>query len=187
MTTARNLSFILAIAILLLVGCGDEDARQVSRPPSEVEQELRRGLSLVRMFRGRTKWKLNADEATFLESDRVRVKGVKLLIFGDKEGEILTIHGDEGEVDQRTDNIKITGNVEGSFSDGGHLATEEIYWRDRTGKIYTLPGAKVTITYEDSVIVGEELEADPKLETWEMKNVTGVTKEKQSEKSAEES
>jgi hypothetical protein len=50
-----------------------------------------------------------------------------------------------------------------------------------------LPGTEVTITYEDSVIMGEELEAYPKQETWEMKNVIGVTEEKQSEKSAEES
>jgi LPS export ABC transporter protein LptC len=113
----------------------------------------------------------------------VRVGTVELLIFGDNEGEVMTILGDEGEVNQRTNNIKITGNVEGVHSDGGNLTTEEIYWNDRKGKLYTLPGIMVTITYEDSVIVGEELEADPELETATLKNATGVTRseEKQSE------
>ena len=63
--------------------------------------------------------------------------------------------------------------------------TEEIHWRDATGKLYTLPGVKATIIYEDSVIVGDELEADPNLETAKLKNMTGVTRseEKKSENS----
>jgi LPS export ABC transporter protein LptC len=188
LTTAHNLFSLTVIVTLLFAGCGDDSDRQASQPPGEVEQELSQ-FSLVRTRRGQTKWKLSADTATFLESDRVKIEGVELLIFGDKDGGTLTIHGDEGEVNQRTDDIKIMGNVEGVSSDGGRLAAEEIYWRDGTGKIYTLPGIEVTITYEDSVIVGEELEADPELETVELKNITGITRpeEKESEKPAGES
>ena len=175
------------ISTLLSAGCGDDSARQVSQPPADVEHELSQ-FSLVHAREGRTKWKLTSDAATFLESDRIRIEGVELLIFGDKDGETLTIHGDRGEVDQRTNNIKIMGNVEGVSSDGGSLTAEEIYWREGSGKIYTLPGVKVTITYEDSVIVGEELEADPKLENVKLKNITGITRSevKESEKLAEE-
>ena len=181
MTTIRNLSFILVIAIFF-AGCGSDGDREVAPPPEDVEQELTQ-FKLVRMLKGKTKWKLNAETATFLESDMVRVGTVELLIFGDNEGEVMTILGDEGEVNQRTNDIKITGNVKGVHSDGGSLTTEEIYWSDRKGKLYTLPGIVVTINYEDSVIVGEELEADPELETATLKNTTGVTRseEKQSE------
>jgi len=176
----------LVIAILLLAGCGGDNDRQVSQPPDEVEQEISQ-FSLVAARGGQTKWRLSSDTATLLEADRVRVTKVRLLIFGDKDGETLTIHGDRGEVNQRTNDIKIMGNVEGISSDGGRLTTEEIYWREGTGKIYTLPGIKVTITYEDSVIVGEELKADPELETLELKSITGITraKERESEKLAE--
>ena len=187
MITARNLVLISVVVNLLLAGCGDDSDRQATRPPAEVEQELSQ-FSLVRMLKGQTKWKLNADAATFLESERVKIEKVELLVFGDKEEEMLTIHGERGEVNQRTNDIKIMGNVEGVFSDGGRLTAEEIYWREGTGKIYTLPGVKVTITYEDSIIVGEELEADPELETATLKNITGTTRaeEKESEKLAEE-
>ena len=184
MTAARNLLFILIILASLLAGCGDDNERDVARPPDEVEQELSR-FSLVRMLDGRMNWKLNADAATFMESDEVSIEGVELLIFGNKEGEVTTVRGDRGEVNQRTNNMVITGNVVGISSEGGRLETEEIHWRDMTGKLYTLPGVKVTIIYEDSVIVGDELEADPNLETAKLKNMTGVTRseEKKSENS----
>ena len=166
--------FILLIVALLFAGCGDDDERQVSQPPDDVEQELSQ-FSLVRMLRGRTKWEMKSHSATFLESDRVRLEGVELLIFGDKDGETLTIRGDRGEVNQRTNNIKITGNVHGVSSDGWLLTTEELYWRDARGRIYTPPGVEVTITQEDSVVVGEELDADPGLETVQLSNATGIS------------
>lgn len=175
LTTAHNLFSLTVIAALLSAGCGDEGVQHASQPPADVEQELSR-FSLVHAREGRTKWKLTSDAATFLESDRIKIEGVGLLIFGDKDGEMLTIHGDRGEVDQRTNNIKIMGNVEGVSSDGGRLNADEIHWREGSGKIYTLPGVKVTITYEDSVIAGEELEADPKLEIVRLKNITGITR-----------
>ena len=62
------------------------------------------------------------------------------------------------------------------------MTAEEIYWREGSGKIYTLPGVEVTITYEDSVIVGEELEADPKLESVRLKNITGITRSEKEKK-----
>jgi len=178
--TARDLFFILVIVSLIFAGCGDDSDYQTERPPEEVDQELNQ-FSMVRMLEGRTKWKLNADAATFLESDRVKIEKVELLIFGDKGDETMTIHGEQGEVNQRTKNIKIMGNVIGIASDGSRLNTEELYWRDRAEKLYTLPGVKVTITYEDSVIVGEELEASPELETAELKNVTGISRSEEKE------
>lgn len=178
---ARALFFLLMIAVLPFVGCGDDSDRQASQPPGEFEQELSQ-FSLVRTQRGHVRWKLNADVATFLESDQLKIEGVELLIFGDDGEESLVIHGDRGEVNQRTNDIKIMGNVEGISADGGRLTAEEIYWRDSTGKIYTLPGIKVTITHEDSVIFGEELEADPELEIAELKNITGIDRVEGKEK-----
>ncbi len=170
---ACNLFFVFVIMALVFAGCGDDGDDQASQPPEEVQQEIRQ-FSLVRMLNGKTKWKLKADTSTFLDSERVRLGKTELRIFGDKGDEKMIIRGDHGEVNERTHNIKITGNVVGISSDGGQLLTEELYWRDRTGKIYTLPGVEVTITYEDSVIVGEELEADPELETAKLKDVTGT-------------
>jgi LPS export ABC transporter protein LptC len=181
---AFNWFFILVFSVLLLTGCGDDSDPQTPKPSEEVEQEFNQ-FSLVQAREGKVKWKLNANTATFLESDQIKIEGVELRIFGDEEGEVLTIHGDYGEVDQRSDDIKIMGKVEGVSSDGGRLTADEVYWSDRNSKIYTLPGVKVTISYEDSVIVGEELEADPELESASMKDITGITKKEDGNRKAE--
>lgn len=185
--TVRNLLLFFMFVVLLFAGCGGNSDEGVSQPPAGVEQAVRQ-FSLTHSRDGRMKWTLNADSATFLESDRIALQKVKLLIYGDKDGETATINGDNGELNERTYDVKIMGNVEGISSDGGRLNTEELYWRDRTGKIYTESGVKVTITNEDSVVVGERLLADPELETVKLRSMTGVTtrvEEEVSEKSAD--
>ncbi len=185
-TTYRS-SLILVMVVLLFVGCGGDSDEGVSQPPKDVEQAVKQ-FSLTQSREGRTKWTLTADSAIFLESDRIAIEGVELLIYGDEDGETMTIRGDSGEVNERTYDVTITGNVRGISSDGDRLDTEELHWNDRTGKIYTSPGMKVTIIHEDSVIVGEELMARPRLDTVRLRNITGVTtrmEEKESEISAE--
>lgn len=173
----RDLSIIFVFVIYLFAGCGGDD-RQSSQPPAEVEQELSR-FSLVQTQGGRTRWKLDADAATFLESERIRISKVELLVFGNKDGQTLTVRGQQGEVDRKTNDIRIMGNVEGASSEGGRFSAQEVYWRENTGKIYTLPGVKVRITYEDSIVIGEELEADPDLETVKLKNIEGITRKEE--------
>ena len=176
--TARNLLLYFAMLIIALAGCGSDEGGQEERPPEEVQQEISQ-FSMVRMIDGQMKWKLEAETSTFLEAERVRLGKAELRIFGAKGEEKMIIRGDQGEVNERTHNIKMTGNVVGTSSDGAKLITEELYWRDQTGKIYTLPGVEVTITYEDSVIVGEQLEADPELETATLKYGSGRIKKKE--------
>ncbi len=185
--TAYSSPFILVMVVLLFVGCGGNSDEGVSQPPEDVEQTVSQ-FSLTQSREGRTKWTLTADSAIFLESDRVAIEGVELLIYGDEDGETMTIRGDSGEVNERTYDVTITGNVRGNSSDGDRLNTEELHWSDRTGKIYTSPGMKVTIIHEDSVIVGEDLMARPRLDTVRLRNMTGITtrmEEKESETSAD--
>ena len=186
MIRLSNLVFILVVPVLLFGGCGGDGDEQAVQPPENVEQEISQ-FSLTQSREGRTKWKLDADTATYLESNEVAIGKVKLVIFGDEDGETMTIHGDKGELNENTYDVKIMGNVVGISSQGGRLETEELYWRDRTGKIYTEAGVKVTITYEDSVIVGEQLLADPELETARLRKMAGTTwvEDKGSEKSAD--
>ncbi|MBD3185044.1 LPS export ABC transporter periplasmic protein LptC [Candidatus Poribacteria bacterium] len=180
----KILRFLIFIIIgIIFLGCGRSSDQQTAERPEDLDQEISQ-FSLLHAKDGRTRWKLNANKARFLESDKISVDDVLLVIYSDKNDETMTIKGDTGEINQRTDDIKIMGNVKGNSSNGGRLESEELYWRDKPGRIYTPPGIKVTIYYEDSIIVGEELDADPELETATLRNITGVTKseEKSDEK-----
>jgi len=199
-----NRLFIFVIGALLFAGCGNSGDQQASQTTDEVKQKVSQ-FSLTQARGGNAKWKLDARTASFLEYDRVRIEGVDLLVYGDKGKEtaqafekslskrgqegsaLLKIHGERGEVNLETNDVKIMGKVEGVLSDGGRLTTEQIYWRNAEWKLYTPPGVKVTIIYKDSTIVGEELEAYSRLETVKLKNVTGITRveEKESEKAAD--
>jgi len=159
--------------IFIINGCGNDREKQTSGPPAEVEQELSR-FSLTQTRNGKARWKLNADIAKFLESDKVILNRTELLFFGENGRETLTIQGQQGEIDQRTNDIKIAGNVEGTYSGGGQFFAQEVYWSESRGKIYSLPGVKVKMVYENSVVTGEELEADPNSETARLKNVEGT-------------
>jgi LPS export ABC transporter protein LptC len=169
----KHLILILLISIQLMNGCDGEGEKQGSQPPADVKQEVTQ-FSLVQMRNGQTRWKLNTDLATFLESNRIKLNKTELLLLGAKDNETLTIRSLHGEVDQRTKDIKMEGNVGGTYSSGGQFFAQEAYWSESRGKIYTLPGVKVKMIYKDSVIYGEELEADPKLETANLKNVEGT-------------
>lgn len=170
-----GICIIFVVAVLLLAGCGGNGDRQTASPPSGVEQELKQ-FSLARSQKGQIKWKLDSKAAVFLDINQVKIEDVKLVIFGNKSDETVRIHSDRGVVNRGTNDVMLTGNVVGTFSGGGRLTTDEIYWRESEKKIYTMPGKRVTIYYKDSIIIGEELDARPELETVALKNVKGVTK-----------
>ncbi len=155
-------------------GCGKNSDDQSGLPPIGVEQELGK-FSLTRSQKGNPRWKLEAKSAKFMDSGQVKIEDVNLVIFGDKTGQRINVHGNSGEFSRSTYNVKITGNVEGILSDGGKLTTDEIYWSENEKKIYTMPGTKVTIIYKDTTVTGEELEARTDLETVSLKNVAGFT------------
>ena len=165
---------IFVIVISLLTGCEKNNETQNTPPPAGVEQEIG-NLSLTRAQKGNPRWKLNAKSAKVMDSGQIKIEDARLMIFGDNKGRDVDIHSDSGEVSQSTYNVRMTGNVKGTLSDGGYLTTNEIYWSESEKQIYTMPGVKVTIVYKDSKVTGEELDARPQLETVELKNVVGIT------------
>jgi LPS export ABC transporter protein LptC len=166
---------IFIIIVPIFAGCEKNDESQNTLPPAGVEQEIG-GLSLTRSQKGNPKWSLSAKSANVMESGQIKIGDVRLRIFGDSKNKgDVDIRSDSGEVSQATYNVRMTGNVKGTLSDGGYLTTSELYWSENDKRIYTMPGVKATIVYKDSKIIGEELDARPQLETVELKNVVGIT------------
>ena len=168
------LFLVFAIIGLSILGCGKDNDSQESSPPVGVEQEIGK-LSFTRSQKGKARWSLDANSANIMESGQIKIEDVGLKIFDDKSNQTVDIHSDKGELNQSTYDLKMIGNVKGTLSDGGYMTADEAYWSEDRKKIYTLPGVKVTIVYEDSTIIGEELDARPLRETVELKNVTGIS------------
>lgn len=166
--------FIIILTSSLVFGCGRSNNDQGEQPPIGVEQDIGK-FSVTRSQKGNPRWKLNAKSAKFMDSGQVKIEDIDLVIFGDKTGQKINVHGNSGEFSRNTYNVRIIGNVEGVLSDGGKLITDELYWSESEKKIYTMPGIKVILIYKDTTITGEELEARTELETVTLKNVSGFT------------
>lgn len=167
--------FIFIICVLFINGCETDKENQDNQPPAEIRQKISQ-FSLTQTKNGKIRWILNSNLATFLESNEINLGEAKLIIFGNKEEDTLNITGSHGEVNQRTKDIKLWGNVVGVLSDGTQFYTQEVYWSESRGKIYTLPNTKVKMIYKDSIVNGEELSIDPEMETADLKNVQGISR-----------
>lgn len=64
-----------------------------------------------------------------------------------------------------------TGNVVATGEDGRTLYTEQLFWDEKTGRVYSNVASKVV--EKDYVIYGEGFESDDKFENWLFKNYTG--------------
>jgi LPS export ABC transporter protein LptC len=135
---------------------------------------------------GYLKWSLQAKRAIFLEDHQISITEPFLKVYeipessentenSNKENKavnssskFMTITGDNGKVNERTQDIEVFGNVVG-VSDDGTLYTERLFWLEEEGHIYA-PG-KVKIVRGDSVMLGENMTANPSLETVDMDNV----------------
>ena len=167
---------IFAIITSFFIGCGKDGDSQDTPPPVGVEQEIGK-LSFTRSQSGKTRWSLDAKSASIMDSGQIKIEDVSLKVFDDKSNKTADIHSDKGELNQSTYDVKMTGNVKGTLSDGGYMTADEAYWSEDEKRIYTSPGVKVTIVYKDSTIIGEELDAKPLQEIVELKNVKGTTYE----------
>jgi len=174
------ISFLIFCGIcLILISCGENE--NTSEVPAErVTQEII-SFTTNHTQAGCLKWSLEAKRAIFLETHEILITEPSVKIYENPESsqnstdkvrdnfpKFITITGDNGKVDDQTKDMEIFGNVEG-VSDNGTLYTNELIWKDKEELIYA-PG-KVKIVRGDSVMLGQNMIADPSLELINMEDV----------------
>lgn len=176
----RRFIFLMTSGICLIIsGCG-ENENTSGELSEKISQEII-SFTTNHTQAGDLKWSLIANNAIFLENHEVLITEPSVKIYENPEPsqnstdklensspKFITITGDNGKLDDRTKDMKIFGNVEG-VNDNGTLYTNELYWKDKEGLIYA-PG-KVKIVRGDSVMLGQNMTADPSLELVNMENV----------------
>jgi LPS export ABC transporter protein LptC len=162
----RVLGLLFLCVILFSSGCGREENQVDTSVGEKAVQEIL-NFSSQHTKGEEQRWTLVAEVAYYYESHQTMVKNPDITIFQD--GQIaMTVTGDEGEIDQNKNNLKVIGNVK-CVSTDGTIYTNELHWEDKEGKIFA-PG-KVRIVRGDSVMFGEGMEADPELESVTLKKV----------------
>ncbi|HID55315.1 TPA: LPS export ABC transporter periplasmic protein LptC [Candidatus Poribacteria bacterium] len=157
---------ILSLIALHFIGCSNEKIRS----PSESERKLNYqlwGFSAEHRRDGRLRWRVRGRKAVFLKDGRVKITDPLLVIF-DMGEKAAVIKGEEGEVDQNREDVKITGEVEG-ISRKGRFYTQEVIWRDSQGKLFA-PG-EVKVVKGKSRVWGRKMISDPNMKFIELKEV----------------
>jgi len=162
----RVSGLLFLFVILFSLGCGREENHVDTSTGEKLAQDIR-NFSTQHTKGGEQRWTLIASVAYYYESRQTTVENPDITIFQD--GKIaMTVIGDAGEIDQNNNNLKVIGNVKCVCTDGT-IYTDELHWKDREEKIFA-PN-KVKIVRGDSVMFGEEMEADPELESVTLKKV----------------
>lgn len=180
MIIRRYFSILIFCGIcLILISCGEDEDSSVKQT-EKVTQEII-SFTSNHTQAGYLKWSLKAKKAIFFETHEILITEPSVKIYESQESlqdgtdlpednspKFMTVTGDEGEVDDRTKDMKIFGNVKG-VNDSGTLYTNELFWKDKEGLIYA-PG-KVRIVRGDSVMLGRNMTADPSLNVVDMEDV----------------
>lgn len=178
-TSLKEIAYIACTAYILflfITGCAKEEVKPSAQNNDEVEQTIKK-FSAEHIKNSERKWNLASDIAHILKSERIKTQKPKVTIFENGKG-IMTIISDTGEIDQRTKDLRFYGNVIATADDKTQIETAELFWRERDEKILA-PG-EVKVSKGRSVLFGNQLEAEPNLDTVKLKNIkaTVYTKRK---------
>lgn len=163
---------------MVFISCGEDENTDNPVYEESVSQEI---ISFTRNHyqAGQLKWSLKAKKAAFLENNEILVTEPFVKVYEKSESsenaesntssKSMAITSDKAEVNEQTQDIEFFGNVKG-VSEDGTLYTDRLFWKEEEGLVYA-PG-KVRIVRGDSVVFGENMKANPSLETVYMDNVT---------------
>lgn len=109
---------------------------------------------------GKRIWELNIDVMTMNPSVQVNtLKGVKGRFYRDN-GDIINVQSEGGEIDLKTKNVKLTGNVIVDSSTNEKLTTEELAWNNTDEQVVAT--GKAVLTRQDVVAKADKMITDKK-------------------------
>jgi LPS export ABC transporter protein LptC len=170
---------LLLVVVILLIIAGCERIEERSAPSGShkdlPEQESWES-EIILSQSGRTTAIVQAKHLTKSQQTVEIDEGLKVDFFNKDGSHSSVLTAAKGTIDQRTNNLKATGNVVLISDEGSQLRTEQLMWDNRRGKV--LAEGEVTISTEQMSETGTGFEAYPDLKRWSMKQVTGRSKQR---------
>jgi LPS export ABC transporter protein LptC len=145
--------FVVAVAATLVVK--SRTSRVESMEPSSTQADLQiKHVDLEEEAKG-VRWRLKAEQA--LMFDKAGQTQLRKLVANVYQKErAWTIVGEEGNLDRKTNNVEVRGNVVLTSDDGITLETSVLRWEADDKRLWT--DTPVTLTRRGSVVQGRGLD-----------------------------
>jgi LPS export ABC transporter protein LptC len=173
-----------AVIGLLVFGAGCGEKRSVSPATStgELPDQEVSDFAITETDQGRVEWKLYARSAAmFSARNLVVAQRVRIDFFDERDGmRSSELVAREGEINQRSRDMKARGNVVLETREGMRLSTEELRFKNREQKIVVPENMLVRVEKGGDVLTGYGFESDPDLHRFEFKRRVQATVRTQS-------
>jgi len=162
-----------AIACTLLIIAGglyyfNREELPPPTPPQETKAEVSAtitfaGSSIVEQQDGKKQWEVTAESVQMNPStNKAQLTNFKAILYR-ADGSKLDLVGRQAELDTKTRDIDMSGDVKAvSSSDGAVFTAATARWAAKDRKFFG--GGGITLTREDTVVTGERIEGDEQLE-----------------------
>lgn len=157
-------------------GCSQKRAAGPAAAAGELPDQEVSDFAITETDQGRVEWKLYARDAATYDARNVTIAHQVRIDFFDVTGQQTSeLVAREGEINQRTRDMKATGNVVLQTSEGTRLSTEEMRFLNRDQKIVVPETRLVRVERGGDVLTGYGFESDPDLKHYEFKRSVKAT------------
>ncbi|MDT8903806.1 LPS export ABC transporter periplasmic protein LptC [Anaeroselena agilis] len=132
--------------------------------PAEVSAAVTfSGSSIVEQQDGKKQWEVTAESVQMNpDTNKARLVNFKAILYR-ADGSKLDLVGRQAEIDTKTRDIDMAGDIKAvSSSDGAVFTSATARWAAKERKFYG--GGGITLTRYDTIVTGDRIEGDEQLE-----------------------
>ena len=165
---AGALAWGLSALLLGSAGCHRRTAPVASSDELRIPDQEARDFTLTESAAGKKNWTLRAVYAAmFNKEQKVDAKTVTIDFFDQDGAHYSTLTAEQGEIDQRTNDLEARGDVRVTTKNGIAMETDSLRFFNRTGKIVS--DGFVRVTRQGDVLTGYGFESDATLEHFKLR------------------
>lgn len=168
---SKNAYMAIACTLLIVAGGLYYFNKDEPLPPPQAAQEAAiefipsltfNGSTVVEQNDGKKLWELSAETIQVdSRTQKVRLINFKGIVYREQGGQLELI-AREAFYDPKTKDVTMDGDVKATSSDGPMFTAAQARWAGNDRRIYGSGG--ITVTREDTVITGNQIESDVNLE-----------------------
>ncbi len=171
----KSYNYVITFVYLLLVSCSSEAILELPLDKKTPDQEswdvtiilTDKGIMRAKIQSGHLE-KYNEKSFVFLD------KNVLVDFFDNEEDHTSILTSDYAEVNQKSNDMKASGNVIAISDSGITLYSDILIWNAEEEKLYTNEKIMIT-TLEKDTLYGVGFESNSNLENWKILNPSGVS------------